>query len=318
MRLLVVSCIAAELEALLGGACDEFGVEAAWCESILKADGGELRGWDLLLADPPRVVERLKEFSSLRWMQSTWAGVDCLCTPDFHSFWKEGRILTALKGVHGPVIADYVLLYIMAFERNLFLHLEDQRDRRWRFRRYRRPCEVTVGFLGTGDIAKDVAWACIDRHGMRVLGCNTDGRPVEPFERVYPSRRAAEMVSVCSYVVVLLPATPDTLGFVSEELLEAMDDDAVLINVGRGSTVDADAVRRALEGGGLRAALLDVFPREPLPADSPLWSAPGCFITPHVAGMTYPDDVARVWKSQMRKYVAGAPLEFVVDPVRGY
>ncbi|MFW6078572.1 MAG: NAD(P)-dependent oxidoreductase, partial [Gemmatimonadota bacterium] len=122
------------------------------------------------------------------------------------------------------------------------------------------------------------------------------------------------------YVVLTVPETEQTRGLIDEDALAAMKPGAVLVNVARGGVVDEDALVRALAGGRLRGAALDVFSREPLPAGHPLWRLPNAVVTPHVSAYSrgyWEREVALVIEN-LRRYLAGEPLRNVVDKLAGY
>jgi len=121
--------------------------------------------------------------------------------------------------------------------------------------------------------------------------------------------------------VNLLPNTPATRGFFDRERIGRMKPGAFFAGVGRGATVDEAALARALESGHLAGAGLDVFAEEPLPASSPLWTAPGVRITPHVAGVGHPllwPRLVDLFSDNLTRYREGRPLRNAVDKSRGY
>ena len=120
------------------------------------------------------------------------------------------------------------------------------------------------------------------------------------------------------YLVAVLPNTPGTRGIVDAAMLDALPPDAVVVNAGRGDTLDTAALVRALAGKRLAAAVLDVFEEEPLPAEHVLWRTPGVFITSHTAAPSFPADIVGVFAHNYRRYVRGEPLDYQVDFERGY
>ncbi len=128
------------------------------------------------------------------------------------------------------------------------------------------------------------------------------------------------MLKECDYVVLAAPLLQETEKLFNATRLAAMKPTAFLINVGRGAQVDEEALADALRTRRIAGAALDVFEREPLPADSPLWELENLLITPHTAGLT-----EKLWhrhyelfSENLRRYLAGQPLQFVVDKRRGY
>jgi phosphoglycerate dehydrogenase-like enzyme len=139
-------------------------------------------------------------------------------------------------------------------------------------------------------------------------------------ERFYRADALHDMLAECDYVVVALPLTPATVHFVGEAELKAMKPNAYLVNIARGSIVDEAALIRALREGWIAGAGLDVFEREPLPADSPLWEMETVLISPHVAGFTprYDERATELFAENMSRYLSGQPLLNQVERSRGY
>jgi phosphoglycerate dehydrogenase-like enzyme len=158
--------------------------------------------------------------------------------------------------------------------------------------------------------------------GMRVLAVREHvekGRP-DGVEAVFGPASLDEMLRQSDYVVVAAPLITATQRLINAERLAVMKPEACLINVGRGAQVDDAALVEALRSRRIAGAALDVFEREPLPQDSPLWKAENLLITPHTAGLT-----DRLWQRQyevfsdnLRRYLAGQRLRYVVDKQKGY
>jgi glyoxylate/hydroxypyruvate reductase A len=232
---------------------------------------------------------RLGEVPNLRAILVTGAGYDHL---DLASF-PAVPVVRLVDPAMADDIALYCLAWIVHFQRDFDRMRDAQRHRTWttdlvdRFAR-----DTTVGVLGTGAIGSVVAERC------RQLGYATIG-----WSRSAYDRSLHDVLAGSDVVVNVLPLTPDTRRLVSGAQLAALDD-GVLINVGRGATIDTDALIEALDGR-LRAAVLDVFDHEPLPADSPLWSHPKVTLTPHVAGRTDPATAAPIIAANIRRVDAG-------------
>ena len=137
--------------------------------------------------------------------------------------------------------------------------------------------------------------------------------PVAGFDRVFPMERLDELLPQADVVALTLPHTPETAGLMDGARIARMKDDAILLNAGRGSVLDQAALARALAGGKLWGAALDVTEPEPLPLDSPLWDIPNLLITPHVAGGIRLERTRRACiqmaLDNLRRYLAGKPLE---------
>ena len=274
---------------------------------------------EVVVADPPTFATVADRCESLKWFQSTFAGVDAL-------FKAERRDYTAtrLSGVFGPAMSEYVMMHVLALERGYATNVNRQRRKEWGTRSrvaqasYRTLDRCTLGVIGLGDIGSRVAKVA-SSFGMRVVGCrNTVSAVPEGVEIVWPLEEVGSLLEESDYVVNLLPSTPQTRGLLGGGTLSAAKRGAVLINVGRGDVVDEASIIEALDAGHISHAVLDVFVSEPLPPDSPLWSHPGVTVTPHHSAESFPDDVVRVFAENLKLYRTGEALKHVLSWERGY
>jgi phosphoglycerate dehydrogenase-like enzyme len=263
---------------------------------------------------PEAVMDRA---GRLRWIHTTAAGVDGLLIPPV----TEGRVtLTHSVGIHVGM-PDHIMGLILMFSRRLHRAVRSQIARRWdRAGAVGEEIEGKVlGVLGLGAIGR----ALSDRaaaFGMRVIGTKRTVEPIPHVERVLPAEGTDEVLREADYLVILLPLTPATRGLIDARAFGLMKRSAVLINVGRGKVVHEDALIDALRRGTIAGAGLDVFEREPLPADSPLYEMENVVVTPHVAGAshTYYDRAIPIFCENLRRYLDGRSMLNVVEPARGY
>ncbi len=268
---------------------------------------------EVVLASPGYGAALLSAGARPAWLQSTWAGV----RPLVEAGADHEVVITGLTGVFGPLISEYVFAHVLADVRELATLEALQRARDWQPRWPRDLREATLAVIGTGSIGAHVA--ITGQHfRMRTLGVSRSGAPVDGFERCVDVQRLHEVLAAADFVVATLPDTPATDGLIDAAAFAAMRADAMFINVGRGRTVDEGALLAALSAGRLRAAVLDVFVEEPLPASSPLWEAPGVTLTPHIAAVSHPRDVIDCFVANLERWRRGAPLSGVIDPARGY
>ena len=277
-------------------------------EDAVRFYGGE----EVVLARPDFAVEILQQEPPIRWLQSTWAGVTPLVSCSHRNYQ-----LTGVKDVFGEQMGEYVLGYILAHELHIEQRRQAQANKRWDQFSSRRIAGKTLGVMGTGSIGAYVA-GMAGRLGLRLLGFNSGGRPVEPFERVYDGDSLETFLHQCDYLVGILPDVSATTDLINKQTLAVMKDSALIINVGRGNLIDEDALADALHDNRIAGAVLDVFKREPLPADSPLWEAPDCTITAHVAAVSHPQDIAVLFLENYERFVAGEPLLRQIDFNKGY
>jgi phosphoglycerate dehydrogenase-like enzyme len=271
------------------------------------------------LAAPDRLATYLPFLPSLRWAQSTWAGVN----PLLSALRARPEVaVSALKGPFGALMVRYMNFWLDGHEQGLLVALSAQRRGRWAHGAVRRqsaaPFRGTRAVvLGTGAIGAALGGA-LQARGYVAVGLNRGGTPAPGFQETWPIARRLEALAGASVVISVLPATPDTAGLLDEAALATLAPGALLMNVGRGSVLQRDAVLGALADGTLGAAVLDVFEEEPLPADHPFWTAPRCFVTPHISAPTEWRAVLPVFRENFERVRAGQPPSGLVDPERGY
>lgn len=280
---------------------------------------------EILLADPGLVVGMLPEATRLKWMQSTWAGVESLfqiskSLPSFR--------LSRLGGVFGPLMAEYVMGYVLLWERKFLSALELQRKHEWQQQTFVPGIEgnprtlrgMTLGILGYGDISAQVA-RCAQAFGMNVIAfrkrkIDVESKDIQITHDLHAVLRSAD------YLVNVLPSTELTRGMLAGDTFQHCavvgKRPPVFINVGRGSVTDETALLKALEQKWLGGAVLDVFPKEPLPSSSPLWSHPRILITPHISAPSFAEDTASLFLENLGRFRAGESLKFEVNWANGY
>lgn len=283
------------------------------CAADADAARGAISSCNILLGEPALVVDMLDRAENLQWVQSTFAGVERFCTPGL----RRDYILTGVKGVHGPLMSEYVFAYILAIERHLFETKQHQAAGAWVETPYRSLRGLTCGICGLGSIGRHLAQTA-GYFGMRVLGYKRT--PAEsPFvERVYTGASLPEFLGLLDYLILVLPDTPETSGLIDSQALGWMKPSAVIINGGRHNAVSEPDLISALNRRLIRAAVLDVFKQEPLPADNPLWSLPNVFITPHNAAFSFPADIVGIFRENYLRFIEKKSLQYVIDFERGY
>ena len=257
----------------------------------------------------------------LRWVQSPSAGVEWVArVPELV---ESDVVVTNMRGAHAQTIAESAFAMLLFLTRGLAGSYANQAQKSWT-----RPKEgtlrgisgLTMGLVGIGNIGSAVAQRA---HGfdMRVIAVDAHEVPHADYvEKLYPADGLAEVLRTSDVVVVTAPITPVSRGMIGPAEIALMKPTAYLIVVSRGGIVDQEALARALEEGRLAGAGLDATDPEPLPADSPLWTAPNVVITPHCSGSST-QTTALVWKifeDNVRRFVAGKPLANTVDKRRGY
>lgn len=271
-----------------------------------------------LLTWKPR-LDLLARLDGLKAIYSMGAGVDHILglesLPDVPVVRIVDPDLTAR-------MSEYVVWQVLHHHRQGPAYRRQQKQRVWEELRQPAAREVTVGMLGVGVLGQDAA-GLLRRIGFRTIGWSRSEKQIDGMDCFHGKSGLDEMLAQTDILVALLPLTPETDGILDARLIDRLRRDGplggpVLINAGRGgSQVDAD-VAEALRDGRLTGASLDVFPTEPLPADSPLWEAPNLVITPHAAAVSNPKALSAQIAEQIRALDAGRPLANVVDRARGY
>jgi phosphoglycerate dehydrogenase-like enzyme len=270
-------------------------------------------------AGPTRIVAALKKAPGLRWIHARSAGLDRVLVPEVVA---HPAVVTNGRGAFSPALAEFVVAALLFFLKDLRRFLAQQAAGAWEPFDVERLEGHTVGIVGYGDIGRAVA-ARLKPLGTEILALRR--RPElaakDPLvKEVLPPERLLDLVTRADDVVVAMPLTPETRGFVGREAIAAMKRTAVLVNVGRGPVVDEGALVDALEQRRIRGAALDVFETEPLPAGSPLWRLPNVLLAPHCADHVpgWVDEAMRVFLRQLERFRRGEPLRDVVDKARGY
>jgi phosphoglycerate dehydrogenase-like enzyme len=283
-----------------------------------------LRDAEILFAFQLR-PEQFTSAQKLRWIHAPTAAVHQLLFPELV---KSDVVLTNAREVHGPVVAEHVIALIFALAKKIPQAARLQQKRVWgqdaMWNDGPRPREIagaTLGLIGLGSIGRTVA-RMASALGMRVIAVREHLGKEKPEEvsEVYAPAQLNDLLSQSDYIVMAAPLTDATRGLMNVERLAAMRPDGYLINVGRGPQVDEVALADALRNRRIAGAALDVFEREPLPPDSPLWELEDLLITPHTAGLT-----EKLWKrhyalfsENLRRYLAREPLLFIVEKQKGY
>ena len=270
---------------------------------------------DVIVGEPSaETVALLPSAGRLRWFQSTWAGCNpLLALPADH---RDRFAVTRLAGTFGADIGEYAALHVLALERGLATNAARQASASWpddatRRASYRRLSSLTLGILGLGDIGRGICDRLGPRGlGMRVVGLRRGGGECDgDVAAVYAPSALGTFLAECDYLVSVLPETAETIGLLNGDALASCAQKcAVLINAGRGTLIDETDIVRALDAGYIRHYVGDVFPTEPLPPTSPLWYHDRVTVTPHVAAVTQPADVAACFRANLERFVGGEPL----------
>lgn len=306
------------------------GPQAGEWIALLRAQGKgrEVRAWpdaigneaDIGLAcvwlPPPGLLARLR---NLRAIINLGAGVDRLLGDSTLPQVPIARVAHADLAMR---VTEYVVLHVLMHHRRQRLYDAQQRERLWRVHDQPAASEVGVGVMGLGAIGREAAGA-LGRLGFRVAGWSRTPKSLPGIETFHGRAGLDPFLARSEILVCLLPQTPETAGLLDLALFRKLKRDgaaggAFLVNAARGGLqIDAD-ILAALDQGALAGATLDVFPQEPLPPDSRLWTHPKVTITPHNAGDISPRLFAPIVIAQIERFERGLPLDNLIDRKRGY
>lgn len=298
-------------------AAERNGFEAVFCDGGTEARFAAARA-EVMLTASPALAENAP---LLRWLCTHSAGINQFSNTE--AFLSGRAILSNSSGAYGVTIAEHIIMVTLEMLRRQQEYNQIVSARKWRRDlpiRAIRGSRITL--LGTGDIGRETAcrlkaFAPDSITGVNRSGMNRD----ECFDRVLRQDRLDEALPETDLLIISLPGTPETAHMMDASRLSLLPDGALVVNVGRGAVIDQDALEKELRAGRLMAAL-DVFEREPLPQDVPLWTCPHLLITPHCAGnTTLPYTVERIvalFLEDFERYCAGRPLARQVDMKKGY
>ncbi len=266
---------------------------------------------------PTALRDVVRRGRRLRWVQGTAAGAGqqvraARLDPDA----LQRITFTTSAGIHATQLAEWAMLGLLAFTKGLPRLLRDQRSQRWDHYPVRELHGQTLLVVGLGHIGRQVAQFA-RALGMEVIGvrrapCDDDLRFVD---RIAATADLAQLAPSADAVVLALPQTPETDGLFGRELIAALPPHAVIVNVGRGTTIDQDALVDALRLDRLAGAALDVSTPEPLPADHPLWTLDNVLFSPHTAALSVHenDRLVDLFLRNLSRYGEGRPLMNVID-----
>lgn len=241
------------------------------------------RSYDAVIAPTlPWLADALNLLQDVRWIHFLSAGVEKIWEMDFD---KGNATLTKSSGVHGAPMSEYAIGAMLYFAKQFGLFHQQAQRAEWKRTWLNELTGRQVTILGLGHVGQALAKRA-KAFDMKVVGTLRHLREVPGVDHVVAMEEIGQELSRTDYLVVCLPLTPETRGMVDGSFLSRMKPGAVLVDISRGGVVKGDAVLAALDEGVLKGAALDVFERQPLPEESPLWNHDKVLITPHVSGTT--------------------------------
>lgn len=257
------------------------------------------------MVPPLPTLERVDEMVNLRAVQLQSAGYD-----NYLPYLRQGAVLCNAAGVHDTATAELAIALALVNLRRLDTFARNMTTGTWQLEFAQSLADRRVLIVGYGRIG-----AAIERRlgGFEVASVTRVARHARTEPWVYPVTELRQRLAEADVVFVITPLTPDTEGMIGAEELAAMPEGALLVNVSRGKVVDTDALVDAVRSGHVRASL-DVTDPEPLPADHPLWTLPGVFISPHGGGQAdaFFPRINRLLREQLVRFAAGERLANIV------
>lgn len=288
---------APDVELIVGTEAEVLRPDALRCDALLIAP----RYGSLL-------VDLWRELANIRWIHTLAAGVELL---PFDLLRRSTIIVTNSRGLYADALGEFAIAAMLWFAKDLRRLVRNQDARRWEPYTVESLTGKTAGIIGYGGIGRAIGTRATAL-GMRVIGV---GR-----RQAFGEPTVDDAMAQSDYVVLSAPLTPRTLRFISRQRIALMKPSAILINVGRGRTVDEEALVEALQNGRIRGAALDVFDREPLAPEHPLWQLDNVLISPHTADRTSDSHLRAMqfFIENLRRFRAGEALDNVVDTLEQY
>lgn len=276
---------------------------------------------EVLLGVPGETPQSLRETVQrgprLHWIQGTSAGFgEQIREAELAQKDLERILFTSSVGVHASQLAEWAMLGLLYFTKGVPRLLDDARSRRWPHYPVAELAGKRLLIVGLGHIGKEVAHLARGL-GMHVTGVrrHPDATDLAHLDAIGTIEDLGELLSGTDAVVLALPGSPQTDGLLDAALFQQVRTGAILVNVGRGTTVDEPALIEALRSGRLIGAALDVVSTEPLPPESPLWSLDNVLLSPHTAALSRSENelVVQLFIDNLHRYAGGRPLRNLVD-----
>ncbi len=268
----------------------------------------DLSRMDVLIAFGTSINDEvLRRLSGVKWIQSLATGVDHFLRCPYLS---PAVLITSGRGIHGPMMREMAAHLMLCLSHDALRQVADQKAHVWDRRAWTLLYEKSAVVVGIG-VAGIAIGELLAAFGMNVIGVSRTPREIAGFTSVMHTDRLIEAAGRADYLITVLPASPENIGLFSRAVFAAMKPTAYFINIGRGETIDEDALIDCLRGNRIAGAALDVFKARPLPPLSPLWDMPNVVITPHVGGyvVEYEDYVMPIVIENMRHFLAGRQSE---------
>ena len=285
----------------------DYGMPVRHARSVAEAEPFLAETEIMVTLGPHLGTEAAQLFANmprLRWVQLISTGTDNVA----EHLAGTGVALTNAHGLHGRQMSEAAICAMLTLSRDIPRVIRNQDARHWDRFHSTLLSGKTVGIIGVGAIAEALAPIC-RALGMRTVGISGSPRAVSGFDEMRARDPLADAVGDLDYLVVLAPYSAATHHLIGADVFAAMKPTAFIVNLARGGIIDEAALLTALDAGQIAAASLDVFEREPLPADHPIWAHPKIIVTPHIGGFHdgYPADVAALMADNVGRFLSDGP-----------
>lgn len=295
----------------------ELGFEIIYVREDQVSYTEEISDIDALACYNPFNALDISKLRNLKWIQLFSVGIDQLPKDKVR---EQGIIVTNNRSGFSIPMGEWIVMKILELMKNSKGFYTNQSEKKWHMdSTILELYNKTICFIGTGSIAHEAAKR-LQGFDVNIIGVNSKGRSVEYFNSCYTIAELGEALSQADVVVLSIPYTKATHHLINENNINLMKKDAFLINIARGSIIKETALIEALQKGNLRGAALDVFEKEPLPKDNPIWEMNNVIITPHNSWISEMRNERRynIIYENLKRFKSGERLMNIVDIDRGY
>ena len=310
---------------------ERFPADHAGDPAFKRTEDQEARYWDMLRSadvlygfpnESPAGLAEIASSAKLQWIQAMAAGAGGAVKAAKLSDQDLARIkVTSSAGVHGLPLGEFAMMGALNGLKRSAELAADQAAKHWP--ELRTPTRLARGsnvvITGLGEIGLETA-RLARALGMNVSGTKRNVEPIEGIDTVTDTAGLPGLVATADILINTLPGTPYTEKMINAGIFNAMKPGTIVVNVGRGTVIDEDALLEALNNGQVSYACLDVFAVEPLPEASPLWEHPRVMVSPHTSALSLAENrlIAERFMENLQRFQAGTELLHTVDPVHFY
>lgn len=302
---------------MLLATASKYGAEVDYFDTVDEAIPN-LGDVEIVFGGDPALI---KNAPRLKWFCSASAGIDHYIRAGVF----DGRdiILTNSSGSYGVSISEHIIMVSLIMMRRMKDYQKIIANHQWKSNLAISSLQGSrIVVLGTGNLGQVFAKRVRGFEPASIIGVNTSGNPVDGFDKVVAQSQLDDILPEVDLLVMCLPGTPETVNILSKERIALLPETAYVVNVGRGSAIDQDAIVEALKAGKLAGVALDVAWNEPLSEDDPLWDVEELVLTPHISGQeNLPwtrDKNFNMFNEDLENYFEGRPLSHLVDISKGY